>query len=157
MLAATLWAAGQGFALVLQRLPLGMGNLASSGAVALGRMFRSVVAMVVLLAVTVSDPSLGLSAVAVYAVAYLGGVLLVAGLVLRRRGRNVRLKGLVTGLVVLALAAPASASASGFNAVDEFRLKDWVPIHLGPLDLSINRAVVYLWSARRSPACSASA
>ena len=70
VLAATLWAAGQAIALVLQRLPLGMGNLASSGAVALGRMFRSVVAMVVLLAVTVSDRSLGLSAVAVYAVAF---------------------------------------------------------------------------------------
>ncbi len=28
--------------------------------------------------------------------------------------------------------------------MDEFELKDWVPIHLGPLDLSINRAVVYL-------------
>ena len=56
-----------------------------------------------------------------------------------------RLKGLVTGLAVLALTAPASASASGFNVVDEFRLKAWVPIHLGPLDLSINRAVVYLW------------
>jgi hypothetical protein len=70
VLAATLWAAGQAIALVLQRLPLGMGNLASSGAVALGRMFRSVVAMVVLLAVTVSDRSLGLSAVAVYALAF---------------------------------------------------------------------------------------
>jgi hypothetical protein len=70
VLAATLWAAGQAITLVLQRLPLGMGNLASSGAVALGRMFRSVVAMVVLLAVTVSDRSLGLSAVAVYAVAF---------------------------------------------------------------------------------------
>ena len=45
----------------------------------------------------------------------------------------------------LALAAPASASASGFNVTDEFQLKDWVPIHLGGLDLSINRAVVYLW------------
>ena len=70
VLAAALWAAGQVLALVLQRLPLGMGSLASSGAVALGRMFRSVVAMVVLLAVTVSDRSLGLPAVAVYAVAF---------------------------------------------------------------------------------------
>jgi hypothetical protein len=70
VLAATLWAAGQALALVLQRLPLGMGSLASSGAVALGRMFRSVVAMVVLLAVTVSDRSLGLPAVAVYALAF---------------------------------------------------------------------------------------
>ena len=70
VLAAVLWAAGQALALVLQRLPLGMGSLASSGAVAVGRMFRAVAVMVVLLAVTVSDSSLGLPAVIVYALAY---------------------------------------------------------------------------------------
>ena len=152
-IAAVLWAAGQAIALVLQRLPLGMGNLASSGAVALGRMFRSVVAMVVLLAVTVSDRSLGLSAVAVYALAFSAefGSSLVC--VLRRRGRNMRLKGLVDGA-----GRPGAARAGlrlgvgQFNVVDEFQLKDWVPIHLGPLDLSINRAVVYLLARRaRSP------
>jgi F-type H+-transporting ATPase subunit a len=31
-----------------------------------------------------------------------------------------------------------------FNPADEFALKQWVGIHLGPLDLSINKAVVYL-------------
>jgi hypothetical protein len=70
VLAALLWAAGQAVALVLQRLPLGMGSLASSGAVALGRMFRAVAVMAVLLAVAVSDSSLGLPAIAVYALAY---------------------------------------------------------------------------------------
>ncbi len=57
-----------------------------------------------------------------------------------------KLKGLLATLVGLALLAPASASAADkkFSVVDEFQLKDWVPIHLGPLDLSINRAVVYL-------------
>ncbi|MBV8064406.1 MAG: F0F1 ATP synthase subunit A [Actinobacteria bacterium] len=35
--------------------------------------------------------------------------------------------------------------ASGtFNPADEFALKQWVSIHLGPLDMSINKAVVYL-------------
>ena len=53
-----------------------------------------------------------------------------------------RLRGLVAGLAVLALAAPTDAMA--FNPSDEFKLKDWVPIHLGPIDMSINRAVVYL-------------
>jgi F-type H+-transporting ATPase subunit a len=47
-------------------------------------------------------------------------------------------------LGLLALALPASASAADFNPADEFQLKQWVPIHLGPLDLSINKAVVYL-------------
>jgi F-type H+-transporting ATPase subunit a len=57
----------------------------------------------------------------------------------------VKMRGLVAALIGLALLAPASASAeSKFSVVDEFQLKDWVPIHLGPLDLSINRAVVYL-------------
>jgi len=31
-----------------------------------------------------------------------------------------------------------------FNPADEFALKQWVGIHLGPLDLSINKAIVYL-------------
>jgi len=47
-------------------------------------------------------------------------------------------------LVALLLAAPASASAASFDPSSEFALKDWVPIHLGGLDLSINKAVVYL-------------
>ncbi len=55
-----------------------------------------------------------------------------------------RLKGLLATLVGLALIAPATASAATFDPSDEFKLKDWVPIHLGGLNLSINRAVVYL-------------
>ncbi|HWE80812.1 MAG TPA: F0F1 ATP synthase subunit A [Gaiellaceae bacterium] len=55
-----------------------------------------------------------------------------------------KLKGLLVSLVGLALIAPASASAESFDPSTEFNLKDWVPIHLGPLDLSITRAVVYL-------------
>jgi F-type H+-transporting ATPase subunit a len=31
-----------------------------------------------------------------------------------------------------------------FDPTHEFELHDWVPIHIGPLDLSINKAVVYL-------------
>jgi F-type H+-transporting ATPase subunit a len=34
--------------------------------------------------------------------------------------------------------------ATTFNPANEFELKQWVAIHLGPLDLSINKAVVYL-------------
>ncbi len=70
VLAAALWVASQGLTLVLQRLPLGMGSLASSGAVAFGRMFRAVAVMAVLIAVTVTDSGLGLPAVAVYVLAY---------------------------------------------------------------------------------------
>jgi len=47
---------------------------------------------------------------------------------------------------LLALAAPASALAAetNYNPANEFELKTWVPIHLGPIDLSINKAVAYL-------------
>jgi F-type H+-transporting ATPase subunit a len=34
--------------------------------------------------------------------------------------------------------------ATTFNPANEFELKQWVSIHLGPLDMSINKAVVYL-------------
>jgi F-type H+-transporting ATPase subunit a len=44
------------------------------------------------------------------------------------------------------LAAPAAASARGtFDPSIEFEQHDWIPIHLGPLDLSVTKAVVYLW------------
>jgi F-type H+-transporting ATPase subunit a len=55
-----------------------------------------------------------------------------------------RLGRLVTALVTVALLAPAAASAESFDPSDEFKLHDWVPIHIGGLNLSINRAVVYL-------------
>jgi F-type H+-transporting ATPase subunit a len=48
-------------------------------------------------------------------------------------------------LAALALAAPTNALAKGeFDPSTEFELHEWVPIHLGPLDLSVNKAVVYL-------------
>jgi F-type H+-transporting ATPase subunit a len=48
-------------------------------------------------------------------------------------------------VVLLALAAPGAASARGeFDPSKEFEQHDWLPIHLGPLNLSITKAVVYL-------------
>src|SRR5262249_57017908 len=61
------------------------------------------------------------------------------------RGKSViRFGRLVTASIAVALLAPAAASAKDFDPSDEFKLKDWVPIHIGGLNLSINRAVVYL-------------
>jgi F-type H+-transporting ATPase subunit a len=46
---------------------------------------------------------------------------------------------------VLALLAPQAAFARGnFDPTTEFEQHDWIPIHLGPLNLSITKAVVYL-------------
>ena len=36
------------------------------------------------------------------------------------------------------------ALAATFNPANEFELKEWIGIHAGPIDLSINKAVVYL-------------
>jgi F-type H+-transporting ATPase subunit a len=45
----------------------------------------------------------------------------------------------------LALLAPQAAFARGnFDPTQEFKQDDWIPIHLGPLNLSITKAVVYL-------------
>jgi F-type H+-transporting ATPase subunit a len=55
------------------------------------------------------------------------------------------LKRLAAVLFTLALLAPTAASAKGeFHPEEEFELHDWLPIHLGPLNLSINKAVAYL-------------
>ncbi len=45
----------------------------------------------------------------------------------------------------VALLAPSNALARGeFDPTHEFEQNEWVPIHIGPLDLSITKAVVYL-------------
>ena len=53
--------------------------------------------------------------------------------------------GAIAAVAILAVATTGSyPGGPKFNVTDEFQLKDWVPIHVGGLDLSINRAVVYL-------------
>ena len=48
-------------------------------------------------------------------------------------------------VATLALAVPPAAFARGkFDPTTEFEQHEWVPIHLGPLNLSITKAVVYL-------------
>jgi F-type H+-transporting ATPase subunit a len=48
-------------------------------------------------------------------------------------------------VALLALMFPPSAFARGeFDPTKEFEQHEWVPIHLGPFDLSITKAVVYL-------------
>jgi F-type H+-transporting ATPase subunit a len=51
----------------------------------------------------------------------------------------------IASLTLLALALPSSAFARGhFDPTTEFEQHEWVPIHLGPVNLSITKAVVYL-------------
>jgi F-type H+-transporting ATPase subunit a len=50
----------------------------------------------------------------------------------------------LTALVLPALAAGADTTNEKFDPSAEWTLHEWVPIHIGPLDLSINKAVAYL-------------
>ena len=85
--------------------------------------------MLILIAVAVADPSLALAGALTYAAAY--SVELAASLTLYFQG-----------------AAPMSfvfAAEGDFDPQHEFLLEEWIPIHIGPLDMSVNKAVVYLW------------
>ena len=50
-------------------------------------------------------------------------------------------------LILLLLIFGNDGKNDEFKPQDEFKLHDWIPIHLGPLNLSINRAVLYLFLA----------
>ena len=56
------------------------------------------------------------------------------------------MKRLLAGAILFALTMPAPAFARGtFDPTTEFEQHEWIPIHLGPLNLSITKAVVYLF------------
>ncbi len=44
----------------------------------------------------------------------------------------------------LALASTSEDPEEEFNPEHDFEIGEWIPIHLGPIDLSINKAVAYL-------------
>jgi F-type H+-transporting ATPase subunit a len=55
------------------------------------------------------------------------------------------MRRLVVAMSLLALAVPQAAWAKGeFHPEEEFEQHPWVPIHVGPLDLSITKTVAYL-------------
>jgi hypothetical protein len=69
-LAAVLWVASEIFALVLARLPNGPDNLAAAGMRGIGTTSRGLLVGVVLVIVTVSDETVGLTAAILYAIAF---------------------------------------------------------------------------------------
>jgi F-type H+-transporting ATPase subunit a len=65
-----------------------------------------------------------------------------------RRVKILLSASVVIGLLLILFAAFGSAGKNDeFQPQNEFKLDPWVSIHLGPLDLSINKAVLYLWIA----------
>jgi hypothetical protein len=69
-LAAVLWVAAQGLAFLLTRLPMDAGNLAASGVRGIGMSFRAFIVGIPLVAVTVADAKVGVTAAVLYALAY---------------------------------------------------------------------------------------
>jgi F-type H+-transporting ATPase subunit a len=57
-------------------------------------------------------------------------------------------KRLLVALSTIALLLPANAFARGeFDPTTEFEQHEWIPIHLGPINMSITKAVAYLMIA----------
>jgi F-type H+-transporting ATPase subunit a len=55
-------------------------------------------------------------------------------------------KRLLIAMSTIALLLPANAFARGeFDPTKEFEQHEWIPIHLGPINMSITKAVVYLF------------
>jgi hypothetical protein len=69
-LATVLWIGNQALGALLRRFRTGAGNLAASGVVAFGMMFRAIVIGIVLFAVATGDGTLALTAALLYALAY---------------------------------------------------------------------------------------
>ena len=69
-LAAVLWVAALAFSLLLARLSNDPGNLAAAGMRGIGTSSRALLVGIPLVAVTVSDESVGIAAAAVYALAF---------------------------------------------------------------------------------------
>ncbi|MGZ4360649.1 MAG: hypothetical protein ACXVZW_12840, partial [Gaiellaceae bacterium] len=69
-LGAVLWVGGELLGLVLARVRAASPGNAASGVMGVGMMFRGIAVMAVLLAVVVSNASVGIAAALVYALAY---------------------------------------------------------------------------------------
>ena len=139
-----LWVGVRAIGLLLDRVKGAGENIAASGLLAFGMMFKALAVLIVLIAVAEFDPHTAVAAASssgsptplelgALAVTYFGS----AGEMKPRR--------LVSLAIVLALAAPAGGLRAGsVPSRGRVHLDHWMPIHLGPLDLSINKAVVYL-------------
>ena len=65
-----------------------------------------------------------------------------------KRQRNLLAGGLLLALCVALFGIFGSEGQNhDYQPQNEFKLDDWIPIHLGSLNLSINKAVLYLWLA----------
>ena len=54
---------------------------------------------------------------------------------------GIYLAGLIALIVIYGFKGTRNKT---FKPQNEFKLESWIPIHIGPIDLSINKAVAYL-------------
>ena len=114
--------------------------------------FRAFIVGIPLVAVTVADTTVGVTAAVLYALAYSLELDRLADHLLRGGGEVVTRRliavalGLFLALPAVALAADETTTTTekDFDPSEEWNLHTWIPIHLGPIDMSINKAVVYL-------------
>jgi F-type H+-transporting ATPase subunit a len=52
--------------------------------------------------------------------------------------------GYLGTVILLGVIFPSQGKNEEFQPQNEFKLDAWIPIHIGPIDLSVNRAVLYL-------------
>ena len=120
--------------------------------VGFGMTFRALAVMVAIVALAATDPQLALAATLLYALAYTlelaVSLALYFGGGARRRPSETALGARSAVAARSALALPSLALGAReeeeFDPSHEWELKEWIPIHIGPLDLSINKAVAYL-------------
>ena len=151
-LAAVLWAAAEAFALVLARLPGNADNLAAAGMRGIGTTSRALLVGIPLVIVTVSNETVGLGGSASVRARVHGRA--------RRRARDLlRAAGRAREAPLRTRVRPVRRAALGRarflrrarrtrtrarSSPQEWELHDWIPIHIGPIDMSINKAVAYL-------------
>jgi F-type H+-transporting ATPase subunit a len=62
--------------------------------------------------------------------------------------KRVRLALIILGpmalLILLGIVFPSEGQNTAYKPQNEFKLDDWISIHLGPINMSINKAVLYL-------------
>jgi F-type H+-transporting ATPase subunit a len=57
------------------------------------------------------------------------------------------LGALIGTTILISIIFPSEGKNDAFKPQNEFKLDEWIPIHIGALDMSINKAVLYLFIA----------
>ena len=93
-------------------------------------MARGILLVIAPIVVALYDPEVAIAGALLYAAAFTFELALSLTLYFQGKDEDVSV---------------ALAAAEEFQPQHEFELDPWIPLELGPIDMSINKAVVYLW------------